>query len=377
MFRKRESPLRLLACRSTDTILFDISLIDIFTTDARACPEAAHVKKLLVEYNNLLITAKLTNDILADLPIPTDLDPSKPIPLPSRLSTLMILIKDTLAVLIGAPFFLLPMVMHLPMYYIGKVGENMAREEMETQAQTKIVFGLLLTFLVYPVWFFLLWILIGPGAFGAVVAAVAIYLFSMSHKKLIDENYDRMRRLVGTWRVLVAIWSPKTREVSLEYLKTFVPQSAAPTGATPTDDLLNWQKGVAPDKSDASKKEKQRRLPTRKLIKHALRTRVKASKALEHLLTKIERQDVRVAARPWLAEMAAFGGETDEDVDYANEHTEAKEPVKRVPMGSRAGREVVQYLREHGANIYAVEGDLDAWAGLHSEWEGVKSDDHE
>jgi glycerol-3-phosphate O-acyltransferase/dihydroxyacetone phosphate acyltransferase len=149
------------------------------------------VKSLLVEYNNLLITSKLNNQTLSDLPLPQDLDPSKPIPLPSRFSTLILLIRDTLSVLIRVPFFLLPMVIHLPMYYVAKMGENIVKEELETQAQMKIVFGMLFSLAVYPFWFFLLWVFLGFTSFGAVVAGAAVYLFNMSHKSLVDENYER------------------------------------------------------------------------------------------------------------------------------------------------------------------------------------------
>jgi len=166
------------------------SLVDIFS-EPFSSPDAAKVKTILTEYNNLLITAKLTNQTLSDLPVPTNLDPSKPIPLPSRFSTLILLIRDTVSVLLRVPFFFIPMLIHLPMYYVAKLGENIVREELETQAQMKIVFGLLFSLLVYPVVFVLVWVFLGFTGFGALIAAGAVYLFNTSHKKLVDENYDR------------------------------------------------------------------------------------------------------------------------------------------------------------------------------------------
>jgi hypothetical protein len=166
------------------------SLVDLFTQPFPSS-EVEKVKTILTEYNNLLLTAKLTNQTLSDLPVPTDLDPSKPIPLPSRFSTLILLIRDTISVLVRVPFFLMPMLIHLPMYYVAKLGENIVREELETQAQMKIVFGMLFSLLVYPVVFLIMWLMLGFTSVGAIVAAGGVYLFNMSHKTLVDENYDR------------------------------------------------------------------------------------------------------------------------------------------------------------------------------------------
>jgi glycerol-3-phosphate O-acyltransferase/dihydroxyacetone phosphate acyltransferase len=167
------------------------SLVDLFTQPFPS-PEVEKVKTILTEYNNLLLTAKLTNQTLSDLPVPTDLDPSKPIPLPSRFSTLILLIRDTISVLVRVPFFFMPMLIHLPMYYVAKLGENIVREELETQAQMKIVFGMLFSLLVYPVVFLVMWLMLGFTSVGAIVAAGGVYLFNMSHKTLVDENYDRL-----------------------------------------------------------------------------------------------------------------------------------------------------------------------------------------
>jgi glycerol-3-phosphate O-acyltransferase/dihydroxyacetone phosphate acyltransferase len=102
-----------------------------------------------------------------------------------------------MSVLLMMPFFLLPMLIHLPMYYVAKLGENIVREELETQAQMKIVFGLLFSLLVYPAVFVLLWVFLGFTSFGALIAAGAVYLFNMSHKNLVDENYDRLVNVIG------------------------------------------------------------------------------------------------------------------------------------------------------------------------------------
>lgn len=166
----------------------------------------------------------------------------------------------------------------------------------------------------------------------------------------------------------------------MDYLKTFIPESATPVGATPPDAVKAWQKGgppvsVAIKANKRKEKQAKKRLPTRRLIKHVLRSRVKAAQALEAFLSELERSDIRINAKPWLARAAAFGGEVDEDVDAVNETVDTGDIVDRVPMGSRAGAEVVEYLRKNGAVIHQGHGELNAWAAAQSEFEGVKSDD--
>lgn len=82
--------------------------------------------------------------MLTSLPIPRALDPSRPTPLPSRLATLSLLIRDTIACLVRLPFFVGPLLLHAPAYIVARLGARLAEDEEETQAQNKVVFGLLL-----------------------------------------------------------------------------------------------------------------------------------------------------------------------------------------------------------------------------------------
>lgn len=101
-------------------------------------PSFQSTKKRLLAYHSLLESAKLSHEALSDLPLPRTLDPSIETPLPPRLSTLAILLKDTLATTIRLPFFLLPLIIHIPAYVLGRVLAKMVEEEEETQAQTKV-----------------------------------------------------------------------------------------------------------------------------------------------------------------------------------------------------------------------------------------------
>jgi glycerol-3-phosphate O-acyltransferase/dihydroxyacetone phosphate acyltransferase len=113
------------------------SLVDMFSAP-NSSPQFESTKKHLLIYYSLLESAKLSHEALAELPLPRTLDPSVETPLPSRLSTLAVLLKDTLATTIRLPFFLLPLLVHLPAYTLGRILARMVEEEEETQAQMKV-----------------------------------------------------------------------------------------------------------------------------------------------------------------------------------------------------------------------------------------------
>lgn len=101
-------------------------------------PAFESTKQALLAYHSLLESAKLSHEALTDLPLPRSLDPSVETPLPSRLSTLAVLLKDTLATTIRLPFFVLPLIVHIPAYALGRTLARMVEEEEETQAQMKV-----------------------------------------------------------------------------------------------------------------------------------------------------------------------------------------------------------------------------------------------
>ena len=100
--------------------------------------------------------------------------------------TLSLLIRDTLAVLIHLPFFLFPLIVHAPVYIIGRLGARLVEDEEETQAQNKVVFGLLLLLMIYPAAFFFLWALFMYTRIGALLAAVTVYMFAVYHNQMIN-----------------------------------------------------------------------------------------------------------------------------------------------------------------------------------------------
>lgn len=149
-------------------------------------PNAYNAKRRLLEYYSLLESARLTNSVLSSLPLPRTLDPNQPVPLPSRLYTLMILLKDTLALAIRLPFFLFPVIVHLPVYILSRLGAQLAADEVETQAQNKVAVGLvLLVLFIYPTAFFLLWAFMMYTPLGALVSAGIVWLLAVYHNTLI------------------------------------------------------------------------------------------------------------------------------------------------------------------------------------------------
>ena len=62
-------------------------------------------------------------------------------------------------------------------------------DEEETQAQNKLLFGLLLTLIAYGSLFAILWAIMSKTVFGALVAALTVYAVSIYHRHLVDDNY--------------------------------------------------------------------------------------------------------------------------------------------------------------------------------------------
>jgi cobalamin biosynthesis protein CobD/CbiB len=100
--------------------------------------------------------------------------------------TLTILIRDTIAVLVHLPFFIFPLIVHSPVYVMGRLGAQLVEDEEETQAQNKVVFGLLFILMIYPAAFFFLWALFMYTRIGALLAAATVYMLAVYHNQMIN-----------------------------------------------------------------------------------------------------------------------------------------------------------------------------------------------
>lgn len=152
----------------------------------------AQVRRRLLEYYSLLQTCHLTNAMLSSLPLPRNLDPRRTVPLPSRLRTLFALQRDSLACLVRLPFFWFPLLIHLPAYAASRWAAKLVEDEEETQAQNKIVVGLILLLLIYPAAFFLLWAFLWHTPTGAILAAATVWLVAVYHVRIIDGTLLRL-----------------------------------------------------------------------------------------------------------------------------------------------------------------------------------------
>jgi glycerol-3-phosphate O-acyltransferase / dihydroxyacetone phosphate acyltransferase len=176
------------------THVFPRSLVDLFSTPWDSDPAYISLKRSLITYHSLLKSSRLTNGALASLPLPRTKRTSNPkntLPIPGRLSTILPLLRETFSVLIRLPLFLVPLLVHLPAYYVTRwVGDKSARDE-ETMAQNKLVVGLFVFLAIYSFWFWIIFALFRSTPIGAVVAAITIWGMEFYHGRLIDDNYLR------------------------------------------------------------------------------------------------------------------------------------------------------------------------------------------
>ncbi|WWC64493.1 uncharacterized protein I303_107103 [Kwoniella dejecticola CBS 10117] len=326
-----------------DYIQVSQTLVDLFTTPDESVQS---LKTLLATYHRLLTSSRLSNFALTDISLSSTLDPSLPVSLPNRFSTLFYFLKDTLTCLIHLPFFIIPMLIHIPVYVVGYLGASLVEEEMETQAQMKVVFGLLLSLITYPVLFFVLWGALRGLALGVVLAAVSVWGLGRYHSQLIDNNYNAMKRLIASWRLLIGVWTPRPEfplPKFLESYKSFAPDPPKVAGLPPS--------------SQPEKYIKPKKLPSRVLVKHVLRTRLQAAKELARVLLEMEASDGSVNASFWLAE------EYDGEVQKPTKEEEGlNEWEREMSKGTRGGKEVVAFLRARGARLGVGKHEEGHWA---------------
>ncbi|KAF9063973.1 glycerol-3-phosphate-acyltransferase [Rhodocollybia butyracea] len=348
------------------------TLVDLFST-ADVTPNFSHVQNKLLEYYSLLQSTNLTNSILSTLPLPRDLDPHKPVTLPSRLLTLLIFIRDTCTSLLHLPFFLFPLSYTCPFTSWAE----------ETQAQNKVAFGLVSLFLIYPAAFFFLWALFWYTPFGAILAATTVYMFAIYHNRMIN---GIARRFIAAWRVLIGIWAPKKWDLSLTALSPYTtpsipkenpwidkPKSAnTTTAASPSistsnlPQLLPDPNLVLPGEQEPPvnpRSRSRRRPPTRRIMRHVLRARVEAVKALATFFDQLEgaastergKKLIKVRASRDLAQL--YGGLNGTRTAGAGVGTSSNGVVDdSQEWGWRYATEVVAFLRRRGAKIPSASG---------------------
>ncbi|KAI6121843.1 hypothetical protein F5141DRAFT_1186966 [Pisolithus sp. B1] len=311
------------------------TLVDLFSTKD-ATVNYKSVRRHLLEYYSLLQSAHLTNSVLASLHLPATLSPTRPTPLPSRLFTLSILIRDTLAVLIRLPIFFLPLLLHLPVYIIGRRAARLSEHEEETQAQNKVVFSLLLLLLIYPATFWILWAVLSYSSTGALVAALTVWAFAYYHTRLVNGS---LKRVVAAWQVLVALAQYKTPHIPAE--SPWIERTRSSTLSLPaqaTEPPVNFRRT---------------RPAWGRIMRHVLHARGEAVRAIASFFAHLETQgnEKEVVASLHLARR--FGRV--EEVEAASEGSESPGNENIETKGYRRISEVIAFLKSKGAKIPMLE----------------------
>ncbi len=173
-----------------------------------------------------------------------------------------------------------------------------------------------------------------------------------------------MKRVAAAWRVLIGVWAPMNWEYSLtalaQYTATPIPpanpwitRKPVPLGGDGTEPPVSPQPYRA------------RRPRSGRVMRHVLRARAEASRSLASFIAQLETgpADKRVRASVHLARV--YGG-----VESASGASDISSTAESLPtfIGWRHAREVVSYLRGHGAKIAALE------RGIEVEWVAQNSD---
>jgi len=188
--------------------------------------------------------------------------------------------------------------------------------------------------------------------------------------------------------VLVGVWAPRRSELSLAALQQYLTpkqppisqwidkkpsfdrqattptslsspsepstsSSTPPSPATPSPAPANANSASASTSKPSSKKSKKRRPPTRRLVRHVLRARAEAARALGALFAELEvaPDTKRIHASPHLAQL--YGG-----------FTNAVDAEAKDASGFRNASEILSFLRARGARIAALSSTIagDYWA---------------
>lgn len=159
-----------------------------------------------------------------------------------------------------------------------------------------------------------------------------------------------------------SLWVDKPRSGST------TPRAASP--AAPGEASAAGSATTAPK----PKTKKDRRPPSRRLVRHVLRARIEAAKALVSMLVHLEHasEEKRVRASSHLAQ--AFGGTVDPSVSTLSPSGESVGGVEE-PRGWRGAKEVVKFLRARGAKIAQLRDRVPGeWAAVSSDGEGTDVD---
>lgn len=178
------------------------------------------------------------------------------------------------------------------------------------------------------------------------------------------------------------MWVPKRWDLSLAALSQYTTPQTPPenpwvdrprtpvsdSAANPNPSASSSPTVKAPSAEPPVKARPKRRPPSRRLVRHVLRARVEAVKALAEFFDQLDRLagSKRLKASTHLAKI--YGGSTQPEVPGIEVESGSELQVE----GWRDVREVIDFLKKRGAKVptlgrAAADGE---WAALSSEGEG-------
>lgn len=112
---------------------------------------------------------------------------------------------------------------------------------------------------------------------------------------------------------------------------------------------------------------RKRKPPTRRVIRHVLRSRAEAAKSLATFFEQLEKDaNKQVKASLHLAKLYGWVDKVNESV--AKAETDSGVQALSDPLGWRRAREVLSFLRKRGAKVASLQ------RGVEGEWAALSSD---
>jgi len=237
--------------------------------------------------------------------------------------------------------FLIPFLVHLPVYVIALWGERFAEEEVEARAQNKIVFGLLAQAVVYPALAVLVYTSTSLNLFRTLLV---IFLVAHVHVRWIDTNYEHYKRLMVAWRVFVCTLTPETWDLDEEQLRPFTVSVPPPPNPFVTTHRPTTPPPVAHSINPP-------RPPSRRIMRHIFRARAAAVKLLGDYLRALDSgTTIALKASAHLAATYGSGNCIIKDGD-TRETSENAVSTLSLATSWRDAQEVLLFLKQRGAKF--------------------------
>jgi glycerol-3-phosphate O-acyltransferase/dihydroxyacetone phosphate acyltransferase len=159
---------------------------------------------------------------------------------------------------------------------------------------------------------------------------------------------------------LAILWAPKRWDLSLAALSQYTTPRIPPANPW-IDRPLKAAAAVVPaavEESPVQAPPERKPPPSRQIVRHVLRARAEAVRALAGFFDQLESGSVDRQVRASAHLARAYGGSVDEEQGKGEEGEFG-------PKGWRNAKEVVKFLRAHGAKIATLQRGIEGgWAAL-------------